>query len=52
MIRRLFYLLWVCTFGLIFVPLKWVLMGTKGGRQRKKMLRVQKQMLAEQRRRG
>lgn len=42
MIRRLFYLVWICTFGLIFVPIKWVLLGTKAGRERRRLIRLTK----------
>lgn len=45
MIRRAFYAVFVVLGGFIFIPIKWLLMGTKGSRQRKKILKQQKELL-------
>lgn len=42
MIRRLFYVLFVVTLGWPFMVVKWVVLGTKGSRDRRKMIRLQK----------
>lgn len=51
MIRRLLYLVFFAMFGWVFAIPKWILMGTRGSRQRKKMIRLQKQQLRETRKR-
>lgn len=43
MIRRLFYVIFLALGGILFAIPKWIIMGTKGGRQRKKLIRLQKE---------
>ena len=50
MIRRLFYAVFFVFGGFLFAIPKWILMGTKGSRQRKAILKTQKRLLKEQRR--
>lgn len=50
MIRRLFFLIFFCLGGFLFYVPKWLLMGTKGSRERKRILRQQKRILQQQRR--
>ena len=45
MIRRLLFVVFFCCGGFLFYVPKWVLMGTKGSRDRKKILRQQNQIL-------
>ena len=45
MIRRLFFLIFFCFGGFLFYIPKWVLMGTKGSRERRKILRQQREIL-------
>ena len=45
MIRRLFFAIFFVCGGFLFYIPKWILMGTKGGRERKKILEQQKQIL-------
>ena len=42
MIKRLFYLIGFVCGGFLFAIPKWLLMGTKGGRERKALLKEQK----------
>lgn len=51
MIRRLLYAIFFGLFGFVFAIPKWIVMGTRGSRQRKKMIRLQKQQLRETRKR-
>ena len=45
MIRRLgFSILFLCGGFLFYIP-KWIVMGTKGGRERKKIMKQQKEIL-------
>lgn len=48
MIRRLFYAVFFVCGGFLFAIPKWVLMGTRGSRERKKILRQQKALLKQQ----
>ena len=50
MLGRLLFLVFFCLGGFLFYIPKWLLMGTKGSRQRKKILRQQQQILEQQRR--
>lgn len=50
MIRRLFFLVFFCLGGFLFYVPKWVLMGTKGSRDRKKIIRQQDELLRSQQR--
>ena len=45
MIRRLLFVVFFCCGGFLFYVPKWVLMGTKGSRDRKKILRQQNQIM-------
>jgi hypothetical protein len=49
MIGRLFFLIFFCLGGFLFYIPKWILMGTKGSRQRKKILRQQDVLLRQRR---
>jgi hypothetical protein len=49
MIGRLFFLIFFCLGGFLFYIPKWLLMGTKGSRQRKKILRQQDVLLRQRR---
>jgi hypothetical protein len=44
-IRRLLFLVFFCCGGFLFYIPKWILMGTKGGRERKKIIKQQKEIL-------
>lgn len=48
MIRRLFYTVFFIFGGFLFAIPKWLLMGTRGSRERKKLLRQQKKILRQQ----
>jgi hypothetical protein len=53
MIRRLLFAIFFAFGGFLFYVPKWVLMGTKGSRDRKKLIKLQKEqnrLLAEARR--
>ena len=43
MIRRLFFAIFFLLGGFLFYIPKWIIMGTKGGRERKKMLKLLEQ---------
>lgn len=45
MIRRLLFLIFFVLGGFLFYIPKWLLMGTKGGRERKKILKQQEEIL-------
>jgi hypothetical protein len=45
MIRRLLFLIFFLLGGFLFYIPKWILMGTKGSRDRKKIIRQQKELL-------
>jgi hypothetical protein len=45
MISRLFYAIFFLLGGFLFAIPKWIIMGTKGHRQRKKILKQQKELL-------
>jgi hypothetical protein len=45
MFRRLLFLIFFCLGGFIFYIPKWLLMGTKGSRDRKRILRQQEEIL-------
>jgi hypothetical protein len=45
MLRRFFFLVFFCLGGFLFLIPKWLLMGTKGSRDRKKILKQQKELL-------
>lgn len=45
MFRRFFFVVFFCLGGFLFYVPKWVLMGTKGGRDRKKILKQQAELL-------
>lgn len=47
MIRRLFYAIFFVLGGFLFAIPKWILVGTKGGRERRKMIKLQKRQLRE-----
>lgn len=50
MIRRLFFLVFFCLGGFLFYIPKWLLVGTRAGRERKKILRQQAEILRLQQR--
>lgn len=53
MIRRLLFAVFFALGGFFFYIPKWILMGTKGSRDRKKLIKLQKkqnELLAEQNR--
>ncbi len=52
MIRRLFFIVFFALGGFVFYIPKWLLMGTKGSRDRKRLIKLQKQQnkLLKQRR--
>jgi hypothetical protein len=43
MIGRFFFVIFFCLGGFLFYIPKWILMGTKGSRQRKKLLKLQEE---------
>jgi len=43
MIRRFFFAVFFILGGFLFYVPKWILMGTKGSRERKKMLKLQQE---------
>lgn len=43
-IRRFFYAVFFLIGGFLFAIPKWIIMGTKASRQRKKMLKLQKEI--------
>lgn len=45
MIRRLGFIILFVFGGFLFYIPKWIIMGTKGGRERKKILKQQKEIL-------
>jgi hypothetical protein len=45
MIRRLLFLIFFCLGGFLFYIPKWLFMGTKGSRDRKKIIRQQQEIL-------
>jgi hypothetical protein len=45
MLRRLVFLIFFCLGGFLFYIPKWILVGTKGSRDRKKILRQQELLL-------
>jgi len=49
MFRRLAYAIFFVFGGFLFAIPKWILMGTRGSRQRKKILKQQRQILKNQR---
>ena len=49
MIRRLFFIVFFCLGGFLFYIPKWILLGTKGSRERKQILRQQKLLLKQRR---
>ena len=50
-LRRLLFVIFFIFGGFLFYIPKWIIMGTKGSRDRKKIIKLQKQTLKEQRRR-
>jgi hypothetical protein len=50
MVRRLLFLIFFVCGGFLFYIPKWILMGTKGSRDRKKIIKQQKKILKRQRR--
>lgn len=52
MIGRLFYAVFFLLGGFLFAIPKWILLGTKGSRDRRKMIKLQKKQLEELRRSG
>lgn len=46
MIRRLFYAIFFVLGGFLFAIPKWILMGTRGSRERKRILKQQREILA------
>jgi hypothetical protein len=46
--QRLFYLVFLVLGGIFFVPFKWLFFGTRGGRERRKIMRQQKAILKNQ----
>lgn len=50
MVRRFAYAVFFVFGGFLFAIPKWLIMGTRGSRERKKILRLQKQQLKESRR--
>jgi hypothetical protein len=49
MFRRLLYAIFFVFGGFLFAIPKWILMGTRGSRDRKKILRQQAELLKQQR---
>lgn len=49
MIRRALYAVFFVCGGFLFAIPKWILMGTKAGRERKRILKQQKEILKRQR---
>lgn len=45
MIRRFFYAIFFIFGGFLFAIPKWIIMGTRGGRDRKKIIRQQQEIL-------
>lgn len=45
MIGRLFFVVFFIFGGFLYYIPKWILMGTKGGRERKKIIRQQEELL-------
>jgi hypothetical protein len=45
MVRRLLFLVFFCLGGFLFYIPKWILMGTKASRDRKKILKQQAEIL-------
>lgn len=45
MIRRFLYFIFLCVGGIVFAIPKWILMGTRGSRDRKKMLKQQRKLV-------
>lgn len=48
MIRRLLFVVFFCLGGFLFYIPKWIVMGTKGGRDRKRILKNQKTQIRQQ----
>lgn len=48
MLRRILFIVFFICGGFLFLIPKWILMGTKGGRDRKKILKQQKAILKGQ----
>ena len=46
---RLAYLVLLLTLGLPFAALKWLLLGTRGGRENRKLMRMQRKLIRMQR---
>ena len=44
MLRRLLFVIFFCLGGFLFYIPKWILMGTKGSRERKKILKQQEEI--------
>ena len=49
MVGRLIYAVLAVFFGLLFAVPKWILFGTRGSRQRQKLIRLEKKQLREAR---
>lgn len=49
MIRRLGFLVFLACGGIFLYPLKWLLMGTRAGRERRRMIRQQRKLLKQAR---
>lgn len=47
MLRRILFIVFFALGGFLFYIPKWILMGTKGGRDRKKILKQQKAILKQ-----
>jgi hypothetical protein len=47
MIRRLLFVVFFCLGGFLFYIPKWIPMGTRGSRDRKKIIKLQKQALKQ-----
>ncbi len=45
MLGRLGFIVFFCLGGFLFYIPKWIIMGTKGGRERKKILKQQNEIL-------
>ncbi len=45
MFGRFFFVIFFCLGGFLFYIPKWIIMGTKGGRQRKQILKNQEKLL-------
>lgn len=52
MVRRLLFVVFFCLGGFLFYIPKWIVMGTKGSRDRKRMLKLQRELVKQGRQGG